>query len=64
MVTMNNITAEIRGDKLVITVDVSPKVKKEAPRSASGKNNVLASTRGFLAVNDISIGLNVLHKPN
>lgn len=38
---------EIKGDKLVITIDVSKAAIDAAPNSASGKSRVVASTRGF-----------------
>lgn len=59
-----NITTELKGDKLHIIVDVSKKVKEGAPRSASGKNKVVASTHGFMKVDnaEVSIGLNVISK--
>lgn len=38
---------EIKGDKLVITIDVSKAAFESAPASASGKTRVVASTRGF-----------------
>lgn len=38
---------EIKGDKLIITIDVSKAAIDAAPNSASGKSRVVASTRGF-----------------
>jgi len=69
MVKQDNIQAEMQGDKLVITIDVTKKIVDKAPMSSSGKNRVLASTRGFLSVNsgpphlpEVRIGLNVITK--
>lgn len=69
MITQDNITAEMKGDKLILTIDVSKKVVDKAPRSGSGKNRVVASTRGFLKLNsgpthlpEVQIGLNVITK--
>lgn len=38
---------EIKGDKLVITIDIAKANFEAAVPSASGKSRVLASTRGF-----------------
>jgi hypothetical protein len=38
---------EIKGDKLVITIDVSKEAFDKAPPSSSGKTKVVASTHGF-----------------
>ena len=46
---MRNITTEIKGGKLVITVDVSEAAIKAAPMSASGKNKVVGSTLGNIS---------------
>ncbi len=61
----DNLQVEMKGDKLVLTIDVSDKVKKQAPLSSSGKNKLLYSTRGSLRVpgTDVQVGLNVYVKP-
>ena len=38
---------EVKGDKLIITVDVSKTAFENAVPSSSGKTKVVASTRGF-----------------
>ena len=38
---------EVKGDKLIITIDVSAASLKDAAPSQSGKSRVVASTRGF-----------------
>lgn len=58
-----NVQAEIKGDKLVITIDVSKKAVGEASMSGSGKNKLVASTRGTMQVNGFGVGLNVYCKP-
>jgi hypothetical protein len=60
----NNVQVEQKGNKLVITVDVSPATIKEAPMSSSGKNKLIASTCGMQPVNGtgIKLGLNVITK--
>jgi hypothetical protein len=52
----------IKGDKLIIEVDISAKAVKAGHESKSGKNIVLATTSGNVPVNgrsDIIVGLNV-----
>jgi D-alanyl-D-alanine carboxypeptidase len=48
-------TAEVEGDKLIITVDLT---RKGTP-SKSGKNMTVATTRGNRAIGDVTVGLNV-----
>lgn len=59
---MQNVDLEIRGGKLVITVDLDA-----APQmSASGKTEVIASTRGNARVpgdRAVFLGLNVYQYP-
>lgn len=43
-------TASIKGDKLLIEVDISPKALKAAPPSGSKKTRLVASTGGFTRV--------------
>lgn len=50
---------EMRGDTLVIEIDVSAEARARAPTSKSGKTRLLASTNGFVKHGDISIGINV-----
>lgn len=49
---------EIKGDKLILTIDVSDAARKAAAPSASGKTLVLASTRGFTRFGDVSVSVN------
>lgn len=55
---MNNVTTEVKGKMLIITVDTS----KPGKPSASGKTDVIASTGGFAdsGVEGIRFGLNVI----
>lgn len=57
---MNNVEFEVKGNVLTITVDLSAK----GTPSASGKNIVVASTRGNVGIGkgEIKLGLNV-YKP-
>ena len=61
---MQNVHTEIKGDKLIITVDVSKKTIDAAEMSKSGKNKLVASTAGVVpvGVNGLKLGLNVMHK--
>jgi len=52
------VTGEIKGDKLVLTIDVSEAARKAAEPSKSGKTLVIASTRGFTRFGDIGVSLN------
>ena len=59
-----NVQHEIKGDKLVITVDVAKRVLEAAPLSKTGKSRIVASTNGFVNLEDrgLAIGLNVIKK--
>jgi hypothetical protein len=58
----NNVSLEVKGDILTITVDIS----KEFGPSKSGKTTVIASTLGNVSLpapnGEVKIGLNV-YKP-
>lgn len=53
-----NMTGEIKGDKLVITIDVSPKTIAEAGPSKSGKTKLIASSKGFVQFGNVGVSLN------
>ena len=58
---MENVTIEVKGDKLVLTVDL----KKNIGTSTSGKSTVIGSTQGNQPVpghEDIKVGINVYKK--
>ena len=61
---MQNVRTEVNGADLVITVDLS----NTGTRSASGKNIVIASTRGNVRVDTpdgpVTLGLNLYRSPN
>ena len=59
-----NVSVETKGDKLVITVDVSKKTIDAAPKSSTGKSSVVATTSGFVKLNGsgLQVGLNVISK--
>jgi hypothetical protein len=55
---MQNVVFEVRGEQLVIVVDLS----QELGESASGKSMIIATTGGNVSVpgyEDIKVGLNV-----
>jgi len=55
---MQNVQMEVKGTKLVITVDLS----QPGSPSASGKSKVIASTKGNVSIGDAAgtkLGLNV-----
>lgn len=47
-----NVDYAIKGDKLIITVDLSKKTIENAPPSKSGKTCLVASTGGFTKIGD------------
>lgn len=56
-----NVAMEIKGDKLVITVDLT----KKFGVSSSGKSIIIASTEGNISLpqrEDTKIGLNIYRK--
>ena len=59
---MKNVILEVKGDKLVLTIDL----KSQTERSASGKSLVIASTQGNKSLPspnaEIFVGLNVYKK--
>jgi hypothetical protein len=62
-VSLENLNAEIKNGKLVITCDVSKDAIKKAPMSKSGKNKLVASTHGFVVIGDgLSMSLNLTSK--
>jgi hypothetical protein len=57
-----NVKTEIRGDKLVLEIDISQSTLDQAPNSKSGKTRMVASTSGFTKVGPVSVSLNVTTK--
>ncbi len=59
----NNVKTEIKGNLLVITVDVSKATIEKSQYSKTGKNKLVASTGGFESLgNGLSLGLNVISR--
>lgn len=61
---MENITYEVKNNKLVITVDVSPQTIENAPRSSTGRSKLVASSHGWQSINGngLAMSLNVNYK--
>ena len=53
-----NVKGEIKGDVLVLTIDISKEAKEKAQPSKSGKTRVLATTSGFTGFGDVKVSLN------
>lgn len=53
-----NVKGEIKGDLLVLTIDISKTAKDAAQPSKSGKTKVLATTSGFTGFGDVKVSLN------
>ncbi len=47
---MRNVTHEIKGDKLIITVDIGKAAVGAAPPSSSGKTKLIATTGGACSI--------------
>lgn len=54
---MHNVSHEVKGDKLIITVDVSNHSLSTAPPSSTGKTKLVATSSGNMTVNGIGPGL-------
>lgn len=53
-----NVKGEIKGETLVLTIDISKAAKDAAQPSKSGKTKVLATTSGFTGFGDVKVSLN------
>lgn len=53
-----NYKAQVTGDVLTITIDVSAKAREAAKPSSTGKSMVLATTSGFTRFGDVGLSLN------
>jgi hypothetical protein len=56
---MTNVEGTIKGDKLILTIDIGKASKTAAPVSKSGKTKLVATTSGFAAFGDVKVSLNV-----
>lgn len=53
-----NVSGEVKGDKLVLTIDLSKASRDAAAPSKSGKSRILATTSGFTGYGDVKVSLN------
>jgi len=63
-----NVSYELKGDKLIITMELTSAGIKKAPKSSTGKTNLVASTGGYVKIGDmhghkIALMVNVTAKP-
>lgn len=54
-----NVKGEIKGDLLILTIDVSSAAKAAAKPSQSGKTKLVATTSGFTGFGDVKVSVNV-----
>lgn len=54
-----NVQGEIKGDKLILTIDISKASRDNAKASSSGKTKLVATTSGFTGFGDVKASLNV-----
>ena len=64
---MHNVTHEVKGDRLIITVDVSAGACTTAKPTSTGKNQLVATTGGQCSITSpkgwsIGFALNVMGK--
>jgi hypothetical protein len=53
-----NVKGEVKGDTLVLTIDISKAARDAAKDSKSGKSKILATTSGFTGFGDVKVSLN------
>lgn len=53
-----NVSGEVKGDKLILTIDLSKAARDAAQPSKSGKTKILATTSGFTGYGDVKVSLN------
>lgn len=54
-----NVKGEVKGDTLVLTIDISAAARAKAGLSKSEKSRILATTSGFTTFGDVKLSLNV-----
>lgn len=55
----HNCTGEVKGDKLILTVDISEAALKAAAPSSQGKTLIVGGTGGFTGFGKVKASLNV-----
>jgi hypothetical protein len=61
----HNVEYVVKGNKLVITMDIGPAMIASAPSSKTGKTNLVASTAGSVKVDGkdgLSFSVNLMQK--
>lgn len=63
-----NVTHEVKGNKLIVTMDISKAQIDRARPSSSGKTMIVASTEGSVKVegpngSNLSYSINLMNKP-
>lgn len=53
-----NVKGEVKGDTLILTIDISKAARDAAKDSKSGKSKILATTSGFTGFGDVKVSLN------
>lgn len=53
-----NVKGEIKGDVLILSIDISKAAREAAQDSKSGKTRILATTSGFTGFGDVKVSLN------
>ena len=51
---------QVRGEKIVITIDISKAALDAAQPSKTGKSKIVAGTGGFQKVGPVKVSLNVI----
>lgn len=64
---MHNVSHEVKGDKLIITIDIGEQAIKTAPRSKSGNTFLVGSTGGAMPLpskhtSSLTFAINVMSK--
>lgn len=55
---MTNVHSEVKGDKLILTIDIGDAAKAKAWQKEGGKLKMIASTHGFTSINGVSVSVN------
>lgn len=55
-----SVTSEVKGDKIILTVDCSEAARKAARPSTEGKTLILGTTGGFTMIGDVRVSLNAI----
>lgn len=55
---MSSVHGEIKGNNLILTIDISTEARQHATPSKSGKTRILATTSGFTRFGDVGVSLN------